>query len=305
MKRNNDIIRLDTISQVHSLLGLARPKHPLITVYRHTPQIVANTINLSFSGNLYYIAMKDSIKGSLQYGRNSYDFEEGMMMFLAPNQVYTTPEEVETDNESLGWSILFHPDLIRKSHLGQIIDRFSFFDYDVNEALHLSDREKQTINELVEKIENEIVQNIDRHSQELINVNLESLLKYCKRYYERQFYTRTNWNQDYIIRFEKYIKNYFSSNELSEKGVPTIQQCGEALNMSGHYLSDLLKAETGKSAKEHIHLHLVNKAKSALLNTNQSVSEIAFIMGFEYPQNFSKMFKSKTGLSPTEYRKLN
>ena len=304
MKRNKDIIRLNNISHVHDLLGLEKPKHPLITIYRHTPQVVANTIDLSFSGELYYIAMKDNIKGSLQYGRSSYDFEEGKMIFLAPNQVYTTPQEVKTDTKSLGWSILFHPDLIRKSNLGRIIDEFSFFDYEVNEALHLSDKEKKTIHNLFEKIEMEIEQNIDKHSQELINVNLESLLKYCKRYYERQFYTRTTWNRDYIIRFEKYLKTYFSSNEL-ENGVPSIQQCGNALNMSGHYLSDLLKAETGKSAKEHINLHLINKAKSVLLNTNHSISEIAYILGFEYPQNFSKMFKSKTGVSPTDYRKLN
>jgi len=304
MKKNKTVIRIDSISQAHKFLGLEKPKHPLITIYRHTPQIIANTIDLGFSSSLYYIAMKDSIKGSLQYGRNSYDFQEGMMLFIAPYQVYTTPEKVETDDKNLGWSILFHPDLIRKSNLGKIIDEFSFFDYEVSESLHLSNKEKQTINDLCEKIENEIDQNIDRHSQELINVNLESLLKYCKRYYERQFYTRTNLNKDYITRFEKYLKTYFSSNELIEKGIPTIQQCGSALNMSGSYLSDLLKAETGKSAREHIHLRLVNKAKSVLLNTNKSVSEIAYLLGYGYPQNFSKTFKSKTGLSPTEYRKL-
>jgi len=305
VKKNLNIIRINSISQVHQFLGLEKPKHPLITIYRHTPKIIANTINLSFTSDLYYIAMKDSIKGSLQYGQNSYDFEEGMMMFIAPNQVYITPEEVETNDENLGWSLLFHPDLIRKYNLGKIIDEFSFFDYEVNESLHLSDKEKKTINNLTERIENEIEQNIDRHSQEIINVNLESLLKYCKRYYERQFFTRTNWNKGYISKFEKYLKTYFSSIEIIEKGIPTIQQCGSALNMSGHYLSDLLKAETGKSAREHIHLHLVNKAKSALLNTNQSVSEISYSLGYEYPQNFSKIFKSKTGLSPSEYRKLN
>ncbi len=305
MKKNKDIIRLDSISKAHQLLGLEKPRHPLITIYHHTPQIIANTINLSFSGNLYYIAMKDGIKGAFQYGRSSYDFEEGTMMFLAPNQVYTTPETVETASGSVGWSILFHPDLIRQSSLGKIIDEFSFFDYDVNEALHLSDKEKQTINALVKKIEEEINQNIDKHSQELININLESLLKYCKRYYDRQFFTRTNWNKDYIIRFEKYLKTYFSSDAPLENGVPTIQQCGEALNMSGHYLSDLLKAETGKSAKEHIHLYLVNKAKFSLLNTNHSVSEIAYSLGFNYPQNFSKLFKAKTGLSPTQFRNIS
>ncbi len=300
-----DIIRTDSISEVHQLLGLGKPKHPLITVYYHTPDVIANTVNISVTGNLYYIAMKDGMRGSFKYGRNSYDFTEGTMIFLAPNQVYTAPEDVETDAESLGWSILFHPDLIRKSNLGKTIETFSFFDYDVNEALHLAGREKKNLTEFVEKIEAEINQNIDKHSQELININLESILKYCNRYYDRQFHTRTNWHKDFVVQFEKYLKTYFASNELTENGMPTIQQCGAALNMSGPYLSDLLKSETGKSAKEHIYLHLVEKAKSLLLNTNHPISEIAYDLGFDYPQNFSKLFKTKTGLSPTEYRSLN
>jgi len=226
-------------------------------------------------------------------------------MFSAPHQVYTTPEEIGAMEGSIGWSILFHPDLIRKSTLGETIDGFSFFDYDVNEALHLSDKEKQSINELVKKIEEELHQNIDKHSQELININLESLLKYCKRYYERQFYTRSNSNKCYVARFEKYLKDYFSSSELPEKGIPSVQDCGEALCMSGHYLSDLLKSETGKSVKEHIDLHLVEKAKLLLVTSTNSVSEIAHDLGFNYAQNFSKLFKNKTGISPTELRHLN
>jgi len=300
-----EIFEINSISEAHQLLGLGKPKHPLISVYYHTPEIIANTANISVTGNLYYIAMKDGLRGAFQYGRSSYDFEEGTMMFLAPNQVYRPPEQVETDRQKVGWSILFHPDLIRTSTLGEIIDQFSFFDYDVNEALHLSDREKQAINGIVGKIEWEIEQNIDMHSQELINVNLEALLKYCRRYYGRQFCTRANWNKDYIVRFEKYLKAYFSSSELTEKGIPTVQQCGEALHMSGHYLSDLLKSETGKSAKEHIHLYVVEKAKLLLLATRSSIGEIAYGLGFSYPQNFSKLFKAKTGLSPSQYRSRN
>lgn len=300
-----EIFEINSISEAHQLLGLGKPKHPLISVYYHTPEIIANTANISVTGNLYYIAMKDGLRGAFQYGRSSYDFEEGTMMFLAPNQVYRPPEQVETDSQKVGWSILFHPDLIRTSTLGEIIDQFSFFDYDVNEALHLSDREKQAINGIVGKIEWEIEQNIDRHSQELINVNLEALLKYCRRYYGRQFCIRTNWNKDYIVRFEKYLKAYFSSSELTEKGIPTVQQCGEALHMSGHYLSDLLKSETGKSAKEHIHLYVVEKAKLLLLARKSSIGEIAYELGFSYPQNFSKLFKAKTGLSPSQYRSRN
>lgn len=300
-----EIVKLNNISEVHQLLGLGKPKHPLISVYYHSPELVANSTRISVTGNLYYIAMKDGIRGTFQYGRNSYDFEEGAMMFLAPNQVYTPPEEIKTEVDAIGWSILFHPDLIRQASLGKTIHEFSFFDYDVNEALHLSDIEKQTLTDLVKKIEAEINQNIDKHSQEIININLESILKYCKRYYDRQFLTRSNWNKDFVIRFEKYLKNYFLSDDLIEKGLPTIQECGEALNMSGHYLSDLLKSETGKSAKEHIHLQVIEKAKTLLLNTNHSIAEIAYSLGFEYPQNFSTLFKTKTGFSPSQYRGLN
>lgn len=300
-----EIIRIKSISEVHQLLGIGKPKHPLISVYQFSPEMDTAIGNMGITGNLYYIAMKDGIRGTFRYGRNSYDFEEGAMMFMAPNQIYMPPEQTASTIESKGWAILFHPDLIRQSGLGNTISEFSFFDYDVNEALHLSDVEKQTLTQIVEKIEVEINQNIDKHSQELININLETLLKYCKRYYDRQFYTRTNLNKDFVTRFEKYLKKYFSSNDLIEKGIPTIKQCGEALNMSGHYLSDLLKSETGKSAKEHIHLHLVEKAKTLLLNTNNSISEIAYDLGFEYPQNFSTLFKTKTGLSPTEYRSSN
>ena len=296
---------INSISDAHRLLGLAKPKHPLITVYDHTPEVIARTTNTSFTGNLYYIAMKDNIRGALQYGRKTYDFEEGAMMFLAPHQVYTTPETVAAADGSTGWSILFHPDLIRTSTLGQTIHQYTFFNYEVNEALHLSDGELSSINALVKNIEAEINQNFDQHSQDLININLEALLKYAKRFYERQFYTRTNWNKDHVVRFEKYLNDYFASNQLMEQGMPNIKQCGQALNMSGHYLSDLLKAETGKSAKEHIYLHLVEKAKSLLSNTAHSVSEIAYALGFNYPQNFSKLFKSKTGWSPTTYRRLN
>jgi AraC-like DNA-binding protein len=156
--------------------------------------------------------------------------------------------------------------------------------------------------EFIKNISIEITNTTDRHSQELIIINLESILKYSKRYYDRQFYTRTNLNKDYLIEFERFLKNYFTSTELTNKGLPNIKQCGEALNMSGHYLSDLLKAETGESAKEHIHNYVVEQAKNKLLSTTSSISEIAFDLGFEYPQHFSKIFKKKTSMSPKEYR---
>lgn len=297
------IYNIKTISEAHKLLGIEKPFHPLISVFRHKPKMNLDIQDVSITFDMYLISLKDGIKGAIDYGRNSYDFVEGTLLFLAPNQVVKITDAPIIDLN--GWSIFFHPDLIRKSELGKSIQQYSFFDYDVNEALHLSDKERIALTEIVYNIERELKQNLDRHSQELIIHNLESILKYSNRYYDRQFLTRSNYSKDYISRFEQYLKSYFASNQPIENGIPNVSQCGKAMNMSGHYLSDMLKSETGKSAKEHIHLHLVNRAKSSLLNSPNTISEIAYSLGFDYPQHFSKVFKEKVGLSPTEYRNLN
>lgn len=300
-----EFFRIDSISQVHQLFGLAKPVHPLITIVRQWPQIDFDFANYKLISDLYLIGMKGKIKGTkFQYGRNSYDFEEGTLVFLAPDQVVSFTDTIEELDDS-GWNILFHPDLIRQSKFGKEIKEYSFFDYGANEALHLSEKEKQFLIELVAKIDVEINQNMDKHSQDLIIQNLETILKYSKRYYDRQFYTRSNLNKDFIVRFEEYLKEYFSSDTLSAKGIPSLKQCGEALNMSGPYLSDLLKTETGRGAKDHINSYIIEKAKTNLLNSTDSISQVAYDLGFEYPQHFSKMFKTKTGMSPSEYRNLN
>jgi AraC-like DNA-binding protein len=303
-KNMSNFFHTKSISEVHHSFGLGKPLHPLITIIREWPKTDFNFSNVKMTSDLYLIGMKGNIRGTFKYGRNSYDYEEGTLAFLAPNQVITF-ENSEKDLDIGGWSIIFHPDLIRQSELGKMIKEYSFFDYEINEALHISDKEKEILTNLVNRIETELDQNIDKHSQELIISNLETLLKYCRRYYDRQFYTRTNLNKDYITRFESYLETYFASDELTNNGLPTITQCGEALNMSGRYLSDLLKVETGRSAKDHIHGYIIEKAKTLLLNTNSSVSAVAYDLGFEYPQHFSKLFKSKTGSSPSEYRSLN
>ena len=295
---------IKSIAEVHQFLGLAKPLHPLITIIREWPIIDFDFTNVKMTGELYIIGMKGEMKGAFKYGRNTYDFEEGTMVFTSPNQVLTFSEE-ERNTTYKGWTIFFHPDLIRKSELGRTIKEFAFFDYSVYEALHVSDKEKKILNGFVEQIEIELNQNIDKHSQELIITNIHSLLKYCQRYYDRQFYTRTNFNKDYITRFETFLEKYFASNDLIIKGLPTVLQCGEALNMSARYLSDLLKTETGRSAKDYIHDFIIEKAKNQLLNSNNSVSEVAYSLGFEYPQHFSKLFKTKTGLNPTDFRTLN
>ncbi|MFT5217786.1 MAG: AraC-like DNA-binding protein [Glaciecola sp.] len=298
-----EIYHIKSITEAHQLLGLESPKHPLISIFRHTKQMNTDFNDMKLSSNLFYIALKDKISGGFKYGRNTYDFQEGTLIFVAPNQILTPEETLVLDFE--GWSILFHPDLIRNSELGNAINNYSFFNYDVMEALHLSNTEKQGLTDCVNKIENEINQNMDKHSQELIIHNLESILKYSSRFYDRQFYTRANLSKDYLSKFEAFIKAYFDNNNQLEKGIPTVKQCGIEMNMSGHYLSDLLKNETGKSLIEHLHLQLIDRAKNSLLSTNDSVSQIAYSLGFGYPQYFSKLFKSKTGMSPSKYRNLN
>lgn len=299
------IFRIKSISEMHLAFGWEKPKHPLITIIRKWPKLDFDFENIRLTSDLYVISMKGKMNGTtFKYGRNSYDFDVGTLVFMAPDQVASFAN-LEEPAEDLGWTIFFHPDLIRKSELGKTIRNYSFFEYNTMEALHLSDKEKESLSELVVKIEVELDYNIDKHSQNIIIQNLESILKYSHRYYDRQFYTRTNLSKDFVIRFEQFLKEYFSSSDLPNKGIPTIKQCGEALNMSGSYLSDLLKLETGSSAKDHIHSFLIEKAKNTLLNSTLSVSEIAFSLGFEYPQNFSKLFKNKVGFSPTQYRNFN
>ena len=298
-----EFIHIQSISQLHQLMELEKPVHPLISVVRHSKDMKISFGNVRFNSDLYFISLKEHIKGSFKYGRNAYDFEEGTLLFVAPGQVMSANEDIEPDLG--GWSIFFHPNLIQKSSLATAITDYHFFNYEIHESLHLSDKEKATLTECVLKIEEEINQNIDKHSQELIIHNIESILKYGLRYYDRQFAVRSNQNQDHISKFEVFLKNYFKQNQQIETGIPTVEICGKAMNMSGKYLSDLLKAETGKSLLEHIHLFIVEQAKSTLLNSNLSVSEISYSLGFDYPQHFSKLFKTKTGLSPSEYRHLN
>lgn len=307
----NDFIPVDTISQVHEMLELGKPLHPLVSVIHHTKELEDRFKFLSQSDykvvlNLYSVMLKGGCSGTLTYGRNSYDFEEGTLVFTGPGQVIQAEDMEESEESTVeGWTLMFHPDLIRKSPLGQNIDDYSFFDYDVHEALHLSDLEKVSVREIISKIQTEVAQNIDKHSQKLIISNIELLLDYCTRFYDRQFYTRTNQSNDFVSKFEKYLKTYFNSEKPREFGVPTVKSCGEMMGMSPNYLSDLLKKETGNNAHEHIHAAVINKAKTDLLNSSDSVGQIAYGLGFEYPQHFSKLFKKKTGMSPKEYRGVN
>ena len=300
-----EIIQIKSITEATKLFGISPPRHPLVAVvWAADMPDFGQYLGIKYNTELFAISLKEGMEGSLGYGRNSYDFTEGTMVFSKPNQVLSIEEKNIVDGAK-GWVLLFHPDLIRKSELGRTISTYSFFDYEVNEALHLSDEEKSILTDLILKIEREINQNIDKHSQKLIISSIELLLDYCNRYYDRQFYVRTNLHQDHITEFEAFLKDYFDSEKPSELGLPTVNYCGEQFNMSSNYLSDLLKKETGKSAKDHIYSHVIGRAKDKLLGSNESISEIAYDLGFEYPQHFSKLFKKQTGMSPVQYRTQN
>jgi len=301
-------IEIHKISEMHQMGQLPPPKHQLVSVvYNKDLKSVASLQGVKVINHLYTIIFKSSsICSSFSYGRNSYDHEEGTLVFTAPGQVMEfNNEEEDPEIDPDGWTLVFHPDLFRKSHLSDKMGSYSFFNYDSNEALHLSETELKDIEDLLRKIVQEYNQTLDRHSQNLINSNIELFLDYCLRFYDRQFFSRTNLNSDVISAFERYLSEYYASGMAYEKGIPSVDSCAKKLNYSSNYLSDLLKKETGKTALEHIHFYLIEKAKNSLLNSSDSISGIAYSLGFEFPQRFSNLFKSKTGMSPKEYRNMN
>lgn len=298
------IIHSNSITEIRSVFGLGKPTHPLITIL-DTQELAygKETVGKRFSSDLYCIAMKDSSCG-IDYGRNSYDFDDGVLIFTAPQQIITVKKPQEL-NQVKGWMIYFHPDLIRNTALGSKIDSYNFFNYEVHEALHLSETEQNTLNQIVQLIQAEINERIDNHSQQVLISNIELLLNYSKRFYERQFNTRSASNIDIVSKVERLLKHYYSENQLIEKGQPSIHYLAEHCHLSASYLSDLLTKETGRSAKDHINDFLVDKAKHLLLSSTDSISEIAYTLGFNYPHYFGRLFKQKTGKTPQEYRQLN
>lgn len=299
-----DTITHKSISQLSKYMGFGKPTHPLITIIDTSKLAYGEeAIGQRFSSDLYCIALKDA-SCALDYGRNHYDFDEGVLIFTAPQQVITL-QKAQALNEVQGWMLYFHPDLIRNTPLGERIDDYSFFSYEVSEALHLSDQEQQIITNCIEMIQMEIKERIDNHSQQVLVSNIELLLNYCARYYERQFNTRTAQNKDVVSKVESLLKQYYKSGQLLESGPPSIQYLAENCHLSPNYLSDVLKKETGRAAKDHINDFLVDKAKTLLLNSSDSVSGIAYELGFNYPHYFSRLFKNKTGMTPQEYRVAN
>lgn len=301
---DREIIRIASISQLHQLSGIASPTHPLISIIKvEDTEVLEEQVGTRGIMNMYVIGLKDASCGN-QYGRNHYDFEEGVLFFYAPNQVQTVMR-AQKKGEVHGWMIIFHPDLIANTPLGKTIDQYRFFDYSVHEALHLSEAEQASIADCMKMIQKEMDERIDNHSQSVISSSLELLLNLSQRYYERQFNTRSVRHSDYVSTFEQHLKTYYETGQFKALGFPSVDYFADKMNLSSSYLSDLLKKETGHNAKEQINNFAIEKAKINLLNSNDSVSGIAYELGFNYPHYFSRLFKSKTGKSPKEYRQLN
>ncbi|MCL3851857.1 MULTISPECIES: helix-turn-helix domain-containing protein [Parabacteroides] len=297
-----EIREMDHIYQYNDRMGL-ETLHPLISIVDFSKcelQVESARIRYGF----YSVFLKDVKCGDLQYGRNYYDYQEGTMVFTAPGQVVGVARKGEYIQPK-GWALLFHPDLIRGTSLGRNIKNYRFFSYEVYEALHLSEQERQIVIDCLKNIELELHHGIDKHSKMLIVSNIELLLNYCVRFYDRQFITRENANKDTLAKFEKIMNDYFQSDKPQNIGLPSVQYCADQLHLSANYLGDLIKKETGKSAQEQIQLYLIDMAKEKVLDTSRSISEIAYELGFKYPQHFTRLFKKCVGTSPNEYRMQN
>lgn len=283
------------------------PKHPLISVvnFSNLDNGAASPMdNVKVASAFYGIVLKQLKKGSLIYGRNRLDFQEGSLFFSSPGQIGVV-ENPRFSESVYNWGLFFHPDLLHGTPLFSKISEYSFWKYEAEEALHLSENEKQSLSTIIDSIKNEINLPIDRHTKNVLVSGIELLLNHCTRYYDRQFVTREKYNKKVVDAIHDFLTAYFRSNRVAEEGLPTVLQCAEHVNLSPNYLSDLLRKETGKSTQDHIHHHLLEIAKDRLTGTEQSVKEIAHSLGFEYSHYFSNLFKKKIGLSPSEFRNLN
>lgn len=298
-----------TLASYLNYLQLPQPEHPMLSIfnskgdgYLPCPRESSPPI----TNDCYTISLKKYVKGNLNYGRTKYDFTNGALIFIAPKQVLQWDSSVVFEQK--GFSINFHKNFLKGTELAHQIKKYGFFSYSINEALHLSPKEEKQIESIVENIEIEYQNNQDEFSKEIIISQLDTLLKYANRFYERQFLNRKELSNDLLEKFNRYLSEYFETGQLKEKGIPSIEYIAENISVSQRYLSDTLKKETGKTTTEHLHLHLIDAAKNILLQPNKNIAEVAYELGFEYPPYFSRLFKKKEGISPTEYRekhKLN
>jgi AraC family transcriptional regulator, transcriptional activator of pobA len=299
----NKIHRIKSITEFHAFRQLPKPQHPLISVVnvediRHQQGEEPMSLVLDY----YNISMKRNFSGKFRYGQQDYDFDEGIMFFIAPGQVFRIEHDAGQPIRQSGWMLLIHPDFLWNTPLAKSIRQREYFDYAVSEALFLSAKEEDTITGIIRTIHQEYQNNIDKFSQDIIISQIETLLNYAERFYHRQFITRKITNHQILDRLEKLLEEYFTAGDLIRKGLPSVHEIAERLNVSPNYLSSLLKVLTGQSTQQHIHGKLIEKAKEKLSTTDASISEIAYDLGFEHPQSFSKLFKTKTKLSPLEFR---
>lgn len=297
-KEESTLHKFDSLTDLHRVLGLERPRHPLVSfVDLSAVRVKTDELSGSMVLNFYKIAYKTTLCGQAKYGQTRYDFSEGGLAFTAPNQVFESPD----GSPATGFLLLVHPDFLLSYPLARTIRQFGFFSYEVNEALHLSEKEKSTIFAVFKIMDEELNERIDDFSQDVMNSQLELLLNYCNRFYKRQFITRKPASNDLLQKLEDILEHYFDQKSLHQ-GMPTVHDLADSLNVSPSYLSDMLRSLTGQNAQQHIHQKLVEKAKEILSTSSLSVAEIAYQLGFEHPQSFSRLFKTKTNLSPQAFR---
>ncbi len=292
--------RIDTVKEYNDYTGV-ETQHPLVSIVKFSELPAVR--NFRRYMGIYAVFLKDNKCGDIIYGGQPYDYEDGTLVFVSPGQVYGIDNSVNTNPS--GYGLLFHPDLIAGTHLAKSIRDYSFFSYEVNEALHLSEKERKIIVDCLEKIASEIEQHTDHHSKKLIVSNIELFLNYCMRFYDRQFITRSHAHKDILVRFENLLNDYFRSGKAQASGLPSVTWCAEQLHLSPNYFGDLIKKETGTTALDHIQSRLINEARAKMSDPAKTLNDIATELGFKYQQHFTRLFKQKTGLTPHDYRNLN
>jgi AraC-type DNA-binding domain-containing proteins len=297
----DNIRRFETVND-YNVFNKNETLHPLVSVVDLSKADPRNASNMYFG--FYAVFLKEVKCGDLRYGRHIYDYQEGTLVFIAPGQVVRVDNPGEA-YQPKGYALVFHADLIHGTPLGKHIQDYSFFGYQSNEALHLSEREKRIVLDCFSKIEYELEHAIDKHSKKLLVDNIELLLNYCTRFYDRQFITRDKVHQGILEKFETLLNNYFQTDKTQTIGLPSVADFAKELNLSAGYFGDLIKKETGQSAQEYIQAKVIDVAKERIFNVDKSISEVAYELGFKYPQHFTRLFKQKTGMTPNEYRNLN
>ncbi|WP_443947098.1 helix-turn-helix domain-containing protein [Pedobacter sp. AW1-32] len=295
---------IHSISEYHRLLSLSAPAHPLISVVDVAEmRFLDDEAWDGYTLDFYVISLKRNVSGTTRYGRAHYDYDKGLMTFIAPHQVLSLNQEQRIpEYPPSGYSLFIHPDFLFKHSLASIIREYGFFSYSVNEALHLSEKEEGYILDIFGRIQEEY-QHIDLHTQDIILAQVDLLLGYSNRFYQRQFITRKTANHNLLDKMDQFLEQYFEQQRSLRTGMPTVEAIAKTLQVSPHYLSDLLRSLTGKNAQQYIQIHLIEKAKVYLSTTNLNVAEIAYLLGFEYPQSFNKLFKKRMNVSPLEFRK--